>query len=467
MPTAEFLSRLQFAWVMSFHILFPAFTIGTAAWLAFIEGVWLVKRTDLWRDLYFFWLKIFAVAFGMGVVSGIVMSFQFGTNWAGFSIVAGNVVGPLLNYEVLTAFFLEATFLGVMLFGWKKVSDRMHFLATCMVSLGTLLSSFWIMSANSWMQTPAGYGIRDGVFYPADWWHVIFNPSFLVRLPHMVLAAFISTAMVVGGVSAVYLLKGRFVDRAGVMLKLALAFLAIVIPIQIVIGDMAGLKVREYQPAKLAAIEARWETASSVPLALFAWPDEQAQTNRYAVEVPHLGSLILTHSWDGQVKGLKDFPRDERPPVRIPFFSFRVMVGLGLSMLALALLGLWRWKRGSLFRDRWYLKAWVVMIPSGFIALLTGWWVAEVGRQPWVVQGLVRTSQAATVLPASSVLASLITFVLVYLGIFGAGIWYLFKLFRDGPLPAPQRGQPATAVHGSRRRTPARPLSAPDDPMGD
>jgi len=467
MLTAEFLSRLQFAWVMSFHILFPAFTIGTAAWLAFIEGVWLVKRTDLWRDLYFFWLKIFAVAFGMGVVSGIVMSFQFGTNWAGFSIVAGNVVGPLLNYEVLTAFFLEATFLGVMLFGWKKVSDRMHFLATCMVSLGTLLSSFWIMSANSWMQTPTGYEIRDGVFYPADWWQVIFNPSFLVRLPHMVLAAFISTAMVVGGVSAVYLLKGRFVDRAGVMLKLALAFLAIVIPIQIVIGDMAGLKVREYQPAKLAAIEARWETESGVPLALFAWPDEQAETNRYALEVPRLGSLILTHSWDGEVKGLKDFPRDERPPVKIPFFSFRVMVGLGLLMLALALLGLWRWKRGSLLRDRWYLKAWVVMIPSGFIALLTGWWVAEVGRQPWVVQGLMRTSQAATVLPASSVLASLVTFVVVYLGIFGAGIWYLFKLFRDGPLPAPQRGQPATPVHGSRRRTPARPLSAPDDPMGD
>ncbi|UGB38442.1 cytochrome ubiquinol oxidase subunit I [Frateuria soli] len=467
MPTAEFLSRLQFAWVMSFHILFPAFTIGTAAWLAFIEGVWLVKRTDLWRDLYFFWLKIFAVAFGMGVVSGIVMSFQFGTNWAGFSIAAGNVVGPLLNYEVLTAFFLEATFLGVMLFGWKKVSDRMHFLATCMVCLGTLLSSFWIMSANSWMQTPAGYEIREGVFYPADWWQVIFNPSFLVRLPHMVLAAFISTAMVVGGVSAFYLLKGRFVDRAGAMLKLALAFLAIVIPIQIVIGDMAGLKVREYQPAKLAAIEARWETASSVPLALFAWPDEQAEANRYAVEVPHLGSLILTHSWDGEVKGLKDFPRDERPPVKIPFFSFRVMVGLGLLMLALALVGLWRWKHGTLFSGRGYLKAWVVMIPSGFVALLTGWWVAEVGRQPWVVQGLMRTSEAATELPAGSVLASLVTFVVVYLGIFGAGIWYLLKLFRDGPLPAPQRGQPATPVHGSRARTPARPLSAPDDPMGD
>ena len=466
MPTAEFLSRLQFAFVMSFHILFPAFTIGLASWLAFIEGVWLVKRTDLWRDLYFFWLKIFAVAFGMGVVSGIVMSFQFGTNWAGFSIVAGNVVGPLLNYEVLTAFFLEATFLGVMLFGWTRVSHRMHFIATCMVALGTLLSAFWIMSANSWMQTPAGYALHDGVFYPRDWWQVIFNPSFMVRLPHMVLAAFISTAMVVGGVSAVFLLKRQFVDKAQVMLKLALAFLAIVIPIQIVVGDMAGLKVREYQPAKLAAIEARWETASSVPLTLFAWPDEQAEANRYALDLPHLGSLILTHSWNGEVKGLKDFPVDQRPPVKLPFFSFRVMVGLGLAMLLLALIGLWRWRRGTLWQGRGYLVAWVVMIPSGFVALLTGWWVAEVGRQPWVVQGLMRTAQAASHVPASSVLASLITFVVVYIGIFGAGLWYLVKLFRTGPVAAPQRGgHPQAPVHGSPHRTPARPLSAPDESM--
>ena len=465
MPTAEFLSRLQFAFVMSFHILFPAFTIGLASWLAFIEAVWLVKRTDLWRDLYFFWLKIFAVAFGMGVVSGIVMSFQFGTNWAGFSIVAGNVVGPLLNYEVLTAFFLEATFLGVMLFGWKRVSHRTHFLATCMVALGTLISAFWIMSANSWMQTPSGFELRDGVFFPVDWWKVIFNPSFPVRLPHMVLAAFISTAMVVGGVSAVYLLQRRFADKSQAMLKLALGFLAIVIPIQIVIGDMAGLKVREYQPAKLAAIEARWETARAVPLTLFAWPDEAAETNHYAMDVPHLGSLILTHEWNGEVKGLKDFPRDERPPVKIPFFSFRIMVGLGVLMLALALVGLWRWRRGTLDSGRAYLVAWVVMIPSGFVALLTGWYVAEVGRQPWVVQGLARTSDAVSQVPASSVLASLITFVVVYIGIFGAGLWYLVKLFRVGPVPAPQRDQPPAPLHGAPHRTPSRPLSASDESM--
>jgi cytochrome d ubiquinol oxidase subunit I len=466
MPTAEFLSRLQFAFVMSFHILFPAFTIGLAAWLAFIEGVWLVRREERWRDLYFFWLRIFAVAFGMGVVSGIVMSFQFGTNWAGFSVVAGNVVGPLLNYEVLTAFFLEATFLGVMLFGWRRVSDRVHFFATCMVSLGTLLSSFWIMSANSWMQTPAGYELRNGVFHPVDWWQVVFNPSFPLRWIHMVLAAFVSTGMVVGGVSAWYLRRGRHAEKARVMLKLALGFLAIAVPVQIAVGDMTGLKVREYQPAKLAAIEARWDTARGVPLTLFAWPDEAAETNRRAVEVPHLGSLILTHAWNGEVKGLKDLPRGDRPPVKLPFFSFRVMVGLGLLMLALVLAGLWRWRRGTLER-RGYLAAWVAMIPSGFVAMLTGWWVAEVGRQPWVVQGLLRTSQAATPLPASSVLGSLITFVVVYLGIFGAGTWYLFKLFRDGPGPAPAREPPVTPVHGSRHRTPARPLSAPEDPMED
>ena len=459
MPTAEFLSRLQFAFVVSFHILFPAFSIGLASWLAFLEGVWLVKRTELWRELYFFWLKIFAVAFGMGVVSGIVMSFQFGTNWSEFSVAAGNVIGPLLNYEVLAAFFLEATFLGVMLFGWRKVSDRTHFFATCMVALGTLISAFWIMSANSWMQTPAGYAIRDGVVYPDDWMKVIFNPSFPVRLPHMVMGAFISTAMVIGGVSAWYLLKGRFAEHSRATLKLALAFLAIVIPLQIVIGDMSGLEVHKNQPAKLAAIEARWDTRTDVPLTLFAWPDEAAESNRYAVDVPRLGSIILTHSLHGEVKGLKDFPPDQRPPVAIPFFSFRVMVGLGFAMLALALVGLWRWWRGTL-EARWYLRAWVAMIPSGFLAVLTGWWVAEVGRQPWVVYGVMRTAQAASPLPVSSVAISLATFVIVYLAIFGAGIYYLLKLFRAGPGAAPAK---ATVPY----RTPARPLSVPQEAIED
>src|SRR4051812_9550803 len=306
MSDAEFLSRIQFGFVISFHILFPAFTIGLAWWLAFLEALWLRKREDHIRDLYFFWLRIFAVSFGMGVVSGIVMSFQFGTNWSKFSIAAGNVIGPLLNYEVLTAFFLEATFLGVMLFGWRKVSDRMQFLATAMVAIGTLISTFWIIAANSWMQTPAGYELRDGVFYPVDWWAVIFNPSFPYRLPHMVLAAFLTTATVVGGIAATYLLRGEHIEKAKLMLRCALAFVAITTPVQILVGDMHGLNVREHQPAKLAAIEARWETEKSVPLTLFAIPDENAETNRFAIDVPHLGSLILTHDWNGEVKGLKD-----------------------------------------------------------------------------------------------------------------------------------------------------------------
>jgi len=457
MSEAVLLSRLQFGFVISFHILFPAFTIGLASWLAFLEALWLRTREDRVRDLYFFWLKIFAVSFGVGVVTGIVMSFQFGTNWAGFSTAAGNVVGPLLNYEVLTAFFMEATFLGVMLFGWQRVSHATHFFATCMVALGTLISTFWIMSANSWMQTPAGHELKAGVFYPLDWWAVIFNPSFLYRLPHMVLAAFLTTAFMVGGISAYYLLDNRFVDKARLGFKCALAFVAIVAPLQIIVGDATGLMVRETQPAKLAAIEARWETESSVPLTLFAIPNETSERNDYSVDVPRIGSLILTHSLDGTVKGLKDFARADRPPVAIPFFAFRIMVGLGFLMLALSWWGLVKWKRGSLLASRWYLRAWICMMPSGFIALLTGWFVAEVGRQPWVVYGLLRTADAtSTNVPASSVLASLIVYVLVYLLVFGFVTWYLLQMLRVGPVQAPQR---------KASRTAARPLSLGDEEM--
>ena len=457
MSEAVLLSRLQFGFVISFHILFPAFTIGLASWLAFLEALWLRTREDRVRDLYFFWLKIFAVSFGVGVVTGIVMSFQFGTNWAGFSTAAGNVVGPLLNYEVLTAFFMEATFLGVMLFGWQRVSHATHFFATCMVALGTLISTFWIMSANSWMQTPAGHELKAGVFYPLDWWAVIFNPSFLYRLPHMVLAAFLTTAFMVGGISAYYLLDNRFVDKARLGFKCALAFVAIVAPLQIIVGDATGLMVRETQPAKLAAIEARWETESSVPLTLFAIPNENSERNDYSLDVPRIGSLILTHSLDGTVKGLKDFARADRPPVAIPFFAFRIMVGLGFLMLALSWWGLVKWKRGTLLGSRWYLRAWMWMMPSGFIALLTGWFVAEVGRQPWVVYGLLRTADAtSTNVPASSVLVSLIVYVLVYLLVFGFVTWYLLQMLRVGPVQAPQR---------KASRTAARPLSLGDEEM--
>ncbi|TLY50969.1 MAG: cytochrome ubiquinol oxidase subunit I [Gammaproteobacteria bacterium] len=455
MLDALLLSRIQFGFVISFHILFPAFSIGLAWWLVFLEAVWLKRRTDFWRDLYFFWMKAFAVAFGMGVVSGIVMSFQFGTNWARYSELAGNVVGPLLNYEVLTAFFLEATFLGVMLFGWNKVSHRTHFFATCVVAIGTLISSFWIIAANSWMQTPAGYALQNDVFVPTDWWAIIFNPSFPYRLVHMVLAAFITTAFVVGGVAAGYLLRDVHRAQAQAMLKLALAFVAITVPVQIFVGDLSGLAVREYQPAKLAAIEARWETERGVPLTLFAWPDETAETNHYAIDVPRLGSLILAHSWDGEVKGLKDFPPQDRPPVKAPFFALRVMAGLGFAMLALAAIGLVLWRRDTLHRHRWYLHAWRLMLPSGFIALLCGWYVAEIGRQPWVVYGVLRTADAVSPVPASSVFASLLTFVLVYFFLFGFGAWYLVQLLHKGPQPAPKRAS-------DRTQTPARPLSAAD-----
>jgi cytochrome bd ubiquinol oxidase subunit I len=456
MTEAVMLSRLQFGWVISFHILFPAFTIGLASWLAFLEAWWLKTRDDHVRDLYFFW-KVFAVSFGVGVVSGIVMSFQFGTNWAGFSGAAGNIVGPLLNYEVLTAFFMEATFLGVMLFGWQRVGHRTHFVATCMVAIGTLISTFWIISANSWMQTPAGYTLEHGVFYPADWFRIIFNPSFPYRLVHMVLAAFLTTAFMIGGISAYYLLRNRFVEKARLCLKCALVFAAIVVPLQIVAGDQSGLEVRHNQPTKLAAIEARWTTERNVPLTLFAIPDARTERNDYAFDVPHLGSLILTHSWSGEVKGLKDFPPDDRPPVLIPFFAFRVMVGLGILMLLISWYGLLKWKRGTLFMSRWYLRAWIWMMPSGFVALLSGWWVAEVGRQPWVVYGLLRTADAASPVPAGSVLASLVVYVVVYLTLFGFVGWYLLKMLRVGPVPAPQRRGVQTA---------ARPLSLADEQTG-
>lgn len=456
--SAEFLSRLQFGFVMSFHILFPAFTIGLAGWLAFLEALWLRKRSDMLRDLYFFWLKVFAGSFGLGVVSGIVMSFQFGTNWSGLSTVAGNVLGPLLNYEVMTAFFLEATFLGVMLFGWNRVSHKTHFTATCMVFLGTLLSSFWILSANSWMQTPAGYTMVDGSIHASNWWAAIFNPSFPSRLVHMVLACFLSTALVIGGVSAAYLRRGRWREKSRFMLRAAVVFVAIVIPIQIIVGDVSGQVVREYQPAKLAAIEARWDTQNNVPLTLFAWPDEAAEHNDYALDVPHLGSLILAHSWSGKVTGLKDFPRDERPPVTMPFFSFRIMVGLGLLMLALAVIGLVLWRRRRLYDHRWYLRFWIGMMPAGFIALLTGWYTAEVGRQPWVVYDVLRTSQAASPVPASSVGISLAIYFVAYLTLFGFGSWYLLKVLRQGPDTAPER----VSIH-----TPSRPMSALSDDAED
>jgi len=459
---ALLLSRIQFGFVVSFHILFPAFTIGLASWLAFVEWRWLRTRDTGWRDLYFFWTKIFAVSFGMGVVSGIVMSFQFGTNWAVLSEQAGNILGPLLSYEVLTAFFLEATFLGVMLFGWNRVEEKMHFLATCMVALGTLISAFWILSANSWMQTPTGHKIVDGVFEPADWWAIVFNPSFPYRLAHMVLAAFITTCFVIGGVAASYLLRGVHLEAAKRMLRAATVFAAITVPAQVLVGDLHGLKAREFQPIKVAAMEAHWESkpaGEGVPLILFAVPNERAERNDYEIAIPKLGSLILTHSLDGEIQPLKSVSASERPPVKPVFYAFRVMVGLGVAMLLVALFSVWQLWRGRLYASRLALHGWRWLSLSGFVALLAGWYVVEIGRQPYVIYGLLRTADAVSpTVEAASVMSSLIVFAVVYLIVFGAGIRYLFRLVAKGPHP---HEPPPRQEQGEK--TPARPLSVPDE----
>lgn len=452
------LSRIQFAFTIGFHILFPSLTIGLASYLVVLEALWLRTRRQLYRELYGFWVKIFAVSFGMGVVSGIVMSYQFGTNWSRFSDLTGNIMGPLLSYEVLTAFFLEASFLGIMLFGWKRVGPGLHFTATCMVALGTLISSFWILSANSWMQTPAGFEIRDGIFYPLDWWAIIFNPSFPYRLVHMVLAAYLTTAFVVAGVAAWYLWRGRQLAHAKVMFAMALGFAAVVTPLQIFAGDLHGLNVRDHQPAKLAAMEGIWETERGAPLLLFALPDEAAEANRLEVGIPKLSSLIVTHEWDGEITGLKAFAPEDRPPVAIVFWSFRLMVAIGFAMLAVAFAGLWlRW-RGRLYESRWLQLACMALTPSGFIAVLAGWVTAEVGRQPYVVYGLLRTAEAASPVSGAAVATSLALFVVAYAVIFGAGTYYLLRLVGQGPGSAPAAPTPTSAPR------PKRPLSAAEGP---
>ena len=467
---ALFLSRIQFAFTIAFHIIFPAFTIGLASWLAALEFQSLRTGEPIYRNLYRFWVKVFAVSFGLGVVSGIVMSYQIGTNWSGFSEFAGNVVGPLIAYEVITAFFLEAAFLGIMLFGWERVGDRLHFLATCMVALGTLFSAFWILSANSWMQTPAGHAIENGIAVPVDWWRIVFNPSFPNRFAHMVMACYLTTAFAVAGMSAWMILRARGeppekVEGARRSLSMALWFAAIFAPVQIVLGDLHGLNVLREQPTKLAAIEANWTRRAAAPLVLFAWPDEKAEENRYELAIPKLGSYILTHDFSGVVPGLKDVPPDLRPPVWPVFFSFRIMVAIGFAMLGLGLWSLWlRW-RGGLFENRWFLYAAMLMTPSGFGAVLFGWFTAEIGRQPFVVYGLLRTADAVSPVTRGAVLGSLITFVVVYAFIFGFGSYYLAKLLRKGPEPLEEavRG----ADFGDRADKKAkRPLSVPDEGLG-
>jgi len=429
-----FISRLQFAWVIGWHILLPAFTVGSATFIAVLEGLHLASRRDVYLRVSMFWIRIFSVAFGMGVVTGVVMPFQIGTNWSRYADATSNVLSPLFAYEGLTAFFLEAGFLGVLLFGRTIVPRWAHFFAALMVAAGTLFSSFWILSANSWMQTPAGYEIVNGRFYPVDWIDVIFNPSFLPRLAHTVVAFFITTGFVALGTGAYLIRRGRFPAEGRTLLSMTLWLLTILVPLQIFLGDHHGLNTLMYQPAKLAAIEARWETGRGVPLTLFALPDEKTESNRAAVEIPGLGSLILTHSVRGEIKGLKDFPADQRPPVAVPFFAFRIMVGCGVLMLAVVLLGGWlRWS-GRLFENPWYLRLCLLLTPIGFIAVIAGWVVTEVGRQPWTVYGLLRTADSVSPsLAGHDVALSLAGYVIVYLIMYPSGLLLILRIIRGGP----------------------------------
>jgi cytochrome d ubiquinol oxidase subunit I len=426
---ALLLARIQFGFTLSFHIVFPALTIGLASYLVVLEGGWLYTRKEVYRDLYRFWLSIFAVAFGMGVVSGIVMAYQFGTNWSEFSRFSGGITGPLLTYEVLTAFFLEAGFLGVMMFGLHRVGPGLHFFSTIMVAAGTLISSFWILASNSWMQTPQGHAIIDGRVVPVEWLKVIFNPSFPYRLAHMVTAAYLATALVVGAAAAWHLMRGRDNPPVRTMLSMAMWMVLFTAPIQALIGDFHGLNTLKHQPAKIAAIEGHWENrpGEGVPLILVGWPDMEREETRYAVSIPNLGSVILTHTWEGQFKGLKAFAREDRPNSAVVFWTFRVMVALGFLMIALGVTSLALRRGSKLYRSRAFLRFALIMGPAGLVAILAGWYTTEIGRQPWVIQDVMRTADAVSVHATSSVGLTLAIFVIVYVLVFGAGIVYALR----------------------------------------
>ena len=434
--SAEILARAQFAFTVSFHIIFPAFSIGLASFLAVLNGLYLRTRDETYLTLFNYWKKIFAVGFGMGVVSGIVMSYQFGTNWSVFSDKAGPVIGPLLAYEVLSAFFLEAGFLGIMLFGRERVGEKLHMFATAMVALGTLMSAFWILSANSWMQTPTGFSINDaGQFVPESWWEIIFNPSFPYRLFHMVLAAFLTTSLVVGAVGALHLLRDKTDPEARRMFSMAMWMALLVTPIQIFAGHEHGLNTEEHQPVKIMAMEGHYESHPEgwAPLNLFGIPNDNEQHLDYAVGIPGLGNVIFERPLDEAVMGLDTIPDEDQPPVLIVFWSFRVMVGLGFLMLGL---GAWsalaRW-RGRLYDAPWLHRASIAMGPAGFIAVLAGWITTEVGRQPFTVYGLLRTSDSLAPVDAPAVATSLIAFAIVYFAVLGAGTYYLLRMMNKRP----------------------------------
>ena len=458
---ALLLARLQFAFTVSFHFIFPAFSIGLASFLMVLEALWLKTGKGVYANLYRYWLKIFAITFAMGVVSGIVMSYQFGTNWSVFTDKAGPVIGPLMAYEVLTAFFLEAGFLGVMLFGINKVGRKLHFAATCMVALGTFISAFWILSVNSWMQTPTGFEMgANGQFLPGpSWWAIVFNPSFPYRLVHTVIAAYLTTAFVVGAVGAWHLLRDRANPGARKMFSMAMWMAAIVAPIQIFVGDLHGLNTLEHQPAKVMAMEGHYQShPDGAPLILFGIPNSAERRVDYAVEIPKASSLILKHDPDAPLDGLDTIAEEDRPPVGIVFWAFRIMVAMGLAMLGLGLWSLAARVRRRLYDWTCLHRAAVVMGPSGFVAVLAGWITTEVGRQPWTIYGLLRTAESAAPLDAPAVAASLIAFIIVYFAVFGAGTLYILKLMAKPPEPH----EDPVPVHGPVRTAGITPTPAID-----
>ncbi|WP_131113726.1 cytochrome ubiquinol oxidase subunit I [Lichenihabitans psoromatis] len=458
------LARIQFAFTVGFHIIFPAFSIGLAAYLMVLEAAWLRTRQQVYLDTYQYWLKIFAVVFGVGVVSGLVMSYEFGTNWSQFSYKVGPILGPLLGYETLTAFFLEAGFLGVMLFGMKRVGPGLHFAATCLVVIGTHISAAWILASNSWMQTPQGYRIVDGRYFPEDWVKIIFNPSYPYRFVHMLGATYVSVAFVVGAVGAYHLLRDRNNRSARLMFSMAMWMALVAAPLQIIAGDVQGDNTLQYQPQKVAAMEGDWQrqpAGEGEPLVLFALPDQANQKNNFEIAVPHVGSLYLTHSWAGTIKPLKEFKPDEIPFVPVVFFAFRIMVGLGLLMFAVGGVGLLLRRKGRIFQARWFQRIMVAMGPAGFIAMLAGWTVTEAGRQPFTVYGLLRTADSVSPVGAPGVGISLVAFVVIYAVVFSAAVIFLLRLMAVPPHPG-ESGPPAIP-HRSAGITPG-PAGATQEP---
>jgi cytochrome bd ubiquinol oxidase subunit I len=422
------LSRIQFAANITFHILFPTITIALG-WVLFYFKIKFNRTGDTyWQEAYQFWVKVFALSFALGVVSGITMSFQFGTNWPGYMETVGNIAGPLLAYEVLTAFFLEATFLGIMLFGAKRVSARVHTLATFLVAFGTSLSAFWIIVLNSWMQTPQGFEMINGQAHAVNWMEIVFNPSMPYRLAHMMAASFLTVFFLLAGLSAYRYLQGSRSQANRVVLKLAILAAAILTPIQIFLGDMHGLNTLKHQPAKLAAMEGIWETGKGVPAVIFAIPDEKTQSNHFEIAIPKLASFYLTHDWNGEVKGLKDF--DKTPPVKPVFFAFRIMVGVGVLMLAISWYGWWRLRKSEDLPN-WLAHAFVWMSFSGWVAVVAGWYVTEIGRQPYLVHGVLTTAEAATKLPGGMIFSSLMMYLFLYVTLILAYIWAIFYMARQ------------------------------------